>query len=117
MDEIQCVAQNRHRNRCTRRLLAQDSPAGAWTLVPATAERGQLALPASVMALYDLTALPYGEQLRWRMQRCRVHAAAPSAADLAMAEWEPFDPLVHHAHIHPRLPTHVRRPGPGNHAR
>ncbi|MFF8925701.1 DUF6083 domain-containing protein [Streptomyces longwoodensis] len=114
VDEIQCVAQTRHSNRCTQRLLTSEGPAGVWTLVPATAERGQLALPSEVTALYDLTGLPYGEQLRWRTQRCPVHAAAPSAADLAMAEWEAFDPLVHHAHIHSRLPTHVRRRGPGS---
>ncbi|MFE6095971.1 DUF6083 domain-containing protein [Streptomyces massasporeus] len=113
VDKIQCVAQMRHRDRCTQTLLTPDSLAGIWRLVPATAARGQLALPAQVMALYDLAALPYGEQLRWRMQRCSVHAAAPSAADLAMAEWEPFDPLVHHAHIQCRLPTRGRRQPPG----
>ncbi|MFI8989858.1 hypothetical protein ACIG63_33465 [Streptomyces antimycoticus] len=65
------------------------------------------------MAVYDLTALPYAEQLRWRAQRCLQHAAAPSVADLAVADWEPFDPLIHHEHIHTRLPDRSRRPGPG----
>jgi hypothetical protein len=69
------------------------------------------------MALYDLTHLPYGEQLRWRAQRCSAHADAFAAADLAMAEWEPFDPLLHHTHIYRRLPTRVRRPQRGAHPR
>ncbi|MEV3970197.1 hypothetical protein AB0K68_18925 [Streptomyces sp. NPDC050698] len=40
----------------------------------------------------DLGRLPYSEQLRWRAQRCPVHAAAPGAAHLALAEWQPFTP-------------------------
>ena len=80
----------------------------------ATATQGQLALPAEVMAVYDLSSLPYGEQLRWRTQRCPPHAATPTAADLALTDWEPFDPLVHLAYVHRRLPTHSRRPHPGS---
>lgn len=117
VDEIRCVVRTRHRNRCTERMLTLDSPTGVWRLVPATVEEGQLALPAQVMAMYDLTALSYSEQLRWRMQRCSVHAAASAVADLAVADWEPFDPLLHQAHIHSRLPTQVRRPRRGEHAR
>lgn len=117
VDEIRCVAQTRRRHRCASRLLTSSTLAGVWRLVPATATSGQLALPASVMALYDLSGLPYGEQLRWRAQRCPQHAATPTAADLAVADWEPFDPLRHHEHIHTRLPAHVRRPGPAGHAR
>ncbi|WP_416956518.1 DUF6083 domain-containing protein [Streptomyces sp. Agncl-13] len=113
LDEIQCVAQTRRRDRCTAGMLASDGPAGVWRLVPATASDGQLALPAEVMALYDLSLLPYAEQLRWRTQRCPQHAATPTAADLALTDWEPFDPLVHHAYVHRRLPTHSRRPQPG----
>ncbi|MFD8044799.1 DUF6083 domain-containing protein [Streptomyces chartreusis] len=109
MDEIQCVAQTRHRARCETKMLASGSPGGVWKLVPATATQGQLALPSEVMALYDLSSLPYADQLRWRSQRCPQHAAVPTAADLALADWEPFDTLVHHEHVHPRLPTHVRR--------
>ncbi|WP_307721066.1 hypothetical protein [Streptomyces rishiriensis] len=67
------------------------------------------------MAVYDLTALPYAEQLRWRTQRCSTHTATQSAADLALADWEPFDPMLHRAHIHNRLPNHVRRPRPTHH--
>ncbi|MGX2992711.1 DUF6083 domain-containing protein [Streptomyces sp. JNUCC 64] len=117
VDEIQCVAQTRRRHRCTSPLLASDAPAGTWRLVSATATGGQLALPAEVMALYDLTGVPYAEQLRWRAQRCPQHAATPTAADLAVAGWEPFDPLHHHEHIHTRLPTPVRRPRTAGRAR
>ncbi|MFD5720929.1 DUF6083 domain-containing protein [Streptomyces sp. NPDC127036] len=112
VDEIRCVAQTRRHHRCTSALVTPDAPAGTWTLLPATAADGQLALPGAVMAVYDLTGLPYAEQLRWRAQRCSQHAATPSAADLATADWEPFDPLIHHEHIHTRLPTRIRRPGP-----
>lgn len=117
VDEIQCVAQTRRRHRCPSPLLTPDAPAGTWTLIPATAVNGQLALPTEIMAVYDLTALPYAEQLRWRAQRCPQHAATPTAGDLAVAEWEPFDPLGHRAHIHTRLPTHARRPGPAGRRR
>ncbi|WP_241672233.1 DUF6083 domain-containing protein [Streptomyces sp. IB2014 016-6] len=104
VEDIQCVAQTRTRHRCTHPVLTPGSPAGTWTLMPATAVRGQLALPGSGMAVYDLTHLPYAEQLRWRTQHCPAHAATPAAADLARADWELFDPLQHHQHIHPRLP-------------
>jgi hypothetical protein len=117
VDEIQCVAQTRRRHRCTSPLMAPDAPGGTWTLMPATATSGQLALPAEVMAVYDLSRVPYAEQLRWRAQRCPQHAASPTAADLAVAEWEPFDPLRHHEHIHARLPAPARRPGPAACAR
>jgi hypothetical protein len=104
LENIRCVAQSRHRNRCRHPVLAPNTPAGAWALLPAAPQRGQLALPATLMAVYDLGRLPYAEQLRWRTQRCPAHATAPRAADLAPAEWEPFDPLLHAAHIHTRLP-------------
>ncbi|MBQ0997479.1 DUF6083 domain-containing protein [Streptomyces sp. RK62] len=116
VDEIQCVAQTRHRHRCTSPLLTSGIPGGTWMLMP-TAESGQLALPTDVMAVYNLSRLPYAEQLRWRAQRCRQHAASSTAADLAVAEWEPFDPLRHHQHIHTRLPGAGRRPGAAGRAR
>ncbi|MFJ3697241.1 hypothetical protein ACIPW9_24325 [Streptomyces sp. NPDC090052] len=78
--------------------------------MPAPVGHGQLALPETLMAVYDLTPLPYTEHLRWRTQRCPSHAAAPGAADLALTDWEIFDPLLHHQHMHPRLPTTSRRP-------
>ncbi|WP_211273249.1 hypothetical protein [Streptomyces hirsutus] len=117
VDEIQCVAQTRRRQHCTSALLAPDSPSGVWRLVPATAASSQLAPSAAVMALYDLSGAPYTEQLRWRAQRCLQHAAISTAADLAVADWEPFDPLRHHEHIHTRLPARARRPDPTGRAR
>lgn len=104
IEDIRCVAQTRHRNRCPHAVLAPNTPQGKWTLLPASPQRGQLALPAGLMAVYDLSRLPYAEQLRWRTQRCPAHAAAPGAADLALAGWQVFDPLLHAAHIHTRLP-------------
>ncbi|MFI9833762.1 DUF6083 domain-containing protein [Streptomyces sp. NPDC051913] len=112
VDEIQCVAQTRRRHRCTSPLFSPGAPAGTWRLVPATATTGQLALPAEVMAVYDLSTIPYAEQLRWRAQRCQQHEAVSAAPDLAVTEWEPFDPLRHHAYLHNRLPADVRRPRP-----
>ncbi|MEI5011699.1 hypothetical protein RB196_34510 [Streptomyces sp. PmtA] len=61
------------------------------------------------MAIYGLSHLPYTEQLRWRTQRCPLHAATQGAPDLALTEWETFDPLIHHPHIHTRLPDTARR--------
>ncbi|MGW3937663.1 DUF6083 domain-containing protein [Streptomyces phaeochromogenes] len=112
VDEIRCVAQTRRRDRCGNPLLAPEASAGIWALMPTMGAHGQLALPAEAMAVYDLTGLPYGEQLRWRAQRCPQHADAPTAGDMAVAEWEVFDPLLHHEHIYSRLPTVVRRTGP-----
>lgn len=104
LEDLRCVAQTRHRHRCPHPVLAPAGPAGMWKLLPATTQHGQLALPDVLMAVYDLGHLSYGEQLRWRTQRCPAHATAPGAADLALACWEPFDPLLHAAHIHTRLP-------------
>ncbi|WP_332108887.1 DUF6083 domain-containing protein [Streptomyces gossypiisoli] len=110
VEDLRCVAQTRHRHRCTHPVLAPTGPAGTWRLLPASPQRGQLALPDTLMAVYDLGHLPYSEQLRWRTQRCPTHAAAPGAADLAPAGWQPFDPLLHAAHIHTRLPHPQARP-------
>jgi hypothetical protein len=66
------------------------------------------------MAVYDLSHLPHTEQTCWRTQRCSAHAAADGAADLALAGWQIFDPLLHAAHIRARLPhTPARHPADG----
>jgi hypothetical protein len=104
IEDIRCVAQTRHRHRCPQPVLPPNAPQGVWTLLPTSPQRGQLALPAALMAVYDLSRLPYAEQLRWRTQRCPDHAATPGAADLALAGWQVFDPLLHAVHIHTRLP-------------
>nr|WP_241844870.1 DUF6083 domain-containing protein [Streptomyces silvensis] len=105
VDEIQCIAQTRRRHRCTSTLISPDTPAGTWRLVPATATSGQLALPSAVMAIYDLSAIPYGEQLRWRAQRCLQHAAIPRAADLAGGRLGALRPSAP-PRAHPQPPSH-----------
>lgn len=108
VQDIRCLARTtRGRTRCTQSLADPTLPPGTWRLLPATATTGQLALPAGLaMAVYDLSALPYPEQLRWRAQRCPHHGLA--TAEMAMTDWEPFDPLTHHEHIHTRLPGQIR---------
>jgi hypothetical protein len=110
LEDLRCLARaTTTRARCTRPLPDPNHPAGVWRLLPATATTGQLALPAGLlMAVYDLSALPTGEQLRWRTQRCPHHTT--TVAEMAATDFEPFDPLLHRSHIHPRLPGH-HRPG------
>ncbi|MGW0584282.1 DUF6083 domain-containing protein [Streptomyces sp. NPDC002920] len=103
LDDIQCVAQTRQRHRCPHPVRHPHIP-GRWRLLPTGPQRGQLTLPTQLMAVYDLGHLPHAEQLRWRTQRCPTHTAAPGAADLALTGWQVFDPLLHSAHIHTRLP-------------
>ncbi|WP_242625771.1 hypothetical protein [Streptomyces sp. BK022] len=83
VDEIRCIAQT-SRRRCTNTMIAPGIPAGIWMLVPGPATSGQLT--AAVMAVYDLSSLPYTEQLRWRAQRCLNHAASPTAANIVVAD-------------------------------
>ncbi|MFE3169244.1 hypothetical protein [Streptomyces sp. NPDC059224] len=104
VQRLRCVAQTHHRHRCANSVLAPTGPAGTWRLLPTDPQRGQLALPNTLMAVYDLGHLPYGEQLRWRTQHCPARAATPGVADLALTGWQPFDPLLHAAHIHTCLP-------------
>jgi hypothetical protein len=111
LEHIRCVAQTRHRRRCPRPVLNPDGPAGTWRLLPTGPRRGQLTIPDTLMAVYDLGFLPHTEQRRWRTQRCPTHAAIAKAADLALTTWQLFDPLLHATHIHTRLP----HPTPGRH--
>ncbi|SEE36625.1 hypothetical protein SAMN05428938_8017 [Streptomyces sp. KS_5] len=110
IEHIRCVAQTRNRHRCPHPVLAPTGHAGTWRLLPTAPRHGQLALPDVLMAVYDLGHLPYSEQLRWRAQRCPQHVTAPGAADLALAGWQPFDPLLHATHIRTRLPHPSARP-------
>ncbi|MGX1886916.1 DUF6083 domain-containing protein [Streptomyces sp. NPDC055287] len=107
VDAIQCIAQTRRRHRCPHPVLTPDAPAGEWALLPTPVlnRHGKPAPPAANMAVYDLTHLPYAEQLRWRTQHCPAHATAPDIAHVALADWEVFDPRLHHQHIHNRLPA------------
>ncbi|MFJ8970025.1 MULTISPECIES: hypothetical protein [Streptomyces] len=56
------------------------------------------------MAVYDLSRLPHAEQRRWRIQRCSAHAVPHGTADLALAGWQVFDPLLHAEHLRTDLP-------------
>ncbi|WP_247204161.1 DUF6083 domain-containing protein [Streptomyces sp. AgN23] len=76
IEELRCVAQTRHRHRCPSPILA--TTPGTWTLLPTGPTHGQLALPQQLMAVYNLSHLPYAEQMRWRTQRCPAHTAAPA---------------------------------------
>ncbi|PCG83104.1 hypothetical protein CIB93_26425 [Streptomyces sp. WZ.A104] len=109
IDAIQCVAQTRQRHRCARPVLDDQAPHGTWALLPTTLPSHRPTSPSvDRMAIYNLTHLPYTEQLRWRHQHCPDHATS-SAADLALTEWEPFDPQLHYQHIHSRLPHSARK--------
>ncbi|MEU5609741.1 hypothetical protein AB0H03_13585 [Streptomyces sparsogenes] len=85
---------------------------GTWILAPLHPGHhpGQLPLAELWIALYDLTHLPYSEQLRWRAQRCTAHATAPQAADIARTTWEPFNPATHHQHIQHHFPDTTLHP-------
>ncbi|ROQ23609.1 hypothetical protein EDD98_7559 [Streptomyces sp. PanSC19] len=112
VEGLQCVAQTVRRTRCTHPVLAPGTTPGRWTLMPATPHRRsprQPALPASDFAVYDLAHLTFSEQVRWRTQRCPTHAATPTAPDLALADWELFDPLLHRQFLTTRLPQDPRR--------
>ncbi|WKX68597.1 DUF6083 domain-containing protein [Streptomyces sp. XD-27] len=111
LPQILCVAQTRARHRCTHPVLDPDALPGVWTLQPLYphAADAQTALTDDLnVAVYDLTRLPYSEQLRWRAQRCTTHAATPAAADIALAGWEPFTPHTHSTHVHHDLPPATR---------
>jgi len=108
LEELQCVAQTRARRRCSLPVLDPEALPGTWRLelVDPLLRPGDGHLPADpeVMALYDLTGLPYAEQMRWRAQRCTAHVAVRGAADSALVAWEPFDPVRHRLYICDRLP-------------
>lgn len=109
-----CVALTARRRRCPHPLTYQVWDLGQWAIipVPAARRRGHLTehLTGTPMAVYDLTRLPCPAQLRWRTQRCPVHAAS-SAGDVALTEWEPFDTFAHHQHITPTVPHDHQEPG------
>ncbi|WUD72095.1 DUF6083 domain-containing protein [Streptomyces sp. NBC_00510] len=117
LGDLQCVARTRARRRCSLPVLDPEALPGTWRLelVDPLLRPGDGHLPADpeVMALYDLTGLPYAEQLRWHKQRCPTHAAIDEAADHARTEWEPFDPVRHRLYIRDRLPDPSPAPGRG----
>lgn len=108
LEDLRCVAQTRMRRRCGLPVLDPEALSGTWRLEPVDPllrpGAGRLPTTQEVMAVYDLTGLPYAEQLRWHNQRCPTHAAIDEAADHARTEWEPFHPGRHHQHIREQLP-------------
>ncbi|MFC1421268.1 DUF6083 domain-containing protein [Streptacidiphilus cavernicola] len=109
-----CVALTVRRTRCSNALAHRARDVGWWTVVPVPpgcrpGRQRELTdhLTGTSMAVYDLTALPYPSQLRWRAQHCTFHADS-RAADIAVTAWEPFDPFAHHRHVTPVVP--VREP-------
>lgn len=117
LEDFQCVAHTRTRRRCGLPVLDPQALPGTWRLEPVDPllRPGDGRLPAvqEVMAVYDLTGLPYAEQLRWHKQRCPTHAAIDEAADHARTEWEPFDLSRHRQHIRDQLPDSSPAPGHG----
>ncbi|WP_410170112.1 DUF6083 domain-containing protein [Actinacidiphila bryophytorum] len=107
VSDLRCVAQTRARRRCRARVAAPAWP-GLWTLLPIVDTSHRRSADRRVMAVYDLGALPYTEQVRWRNQRCPDHLGS-AAPDLLPAQWEPFDVRFHHPHIATRLPTEASR--------
>ncbi|MEU9396784.1 DUF6083 domain-containing protein [Streptomyces sp. NPDC048324] len=103
LESIRCVAQTR-RHRCTRPLRTRERPAGHWRLLPTGTRRSQLAPPDTLMAVYDLSRLPHTEQRRWHARHCPAHATPLGSADLTLADWQVFGPLLHATHIRTRLP-------------
>ncbi|CAM5585714.1 hypothetical protein SALBM311S_01203 [Streptomyces alboniger] len=102
---LRCVAQTRHRCRCTNPVLAPAGPAGTLE----TAAHRPPARPTRPARHPDGRLRPGPPPLRraaarWRTQHCPAHAAAPGVADLALTGWQPFDPFLHAAHIRPCLP-------------
>ncbi|MEU7011855.1 DUF6083 domain-containing protein [Streptomyces sp. NPDC046332] len=111
VQEIQCVAQTGHLTRCTDPVLAHGATPGRWALMQASPHRRphrQVGHSLSGFAVYDLSHLSYSEQKRWRAQRCPAHAATPGALGLEFADWEPFDPSLHHPYLVNRLPQDIR---------
>ncbi|MEV6212026.1 DUF6083 domain-containing protein [Kitasatospora sp. NPDC051914] len=109
---VRCIAQTLRRTRCTNTIDTRP-PAGRWVLRPADpapTSPGHLAshLTDTLMAVYHLGHQPYGEQLRWRSQHCTVHAPS-RAADVALTQWQVFDPYSHHQHIRRTLPGAAAR--------
>ncbi|MFE2716951.1 hypothetical protein ACFXKI_34590 [Streptomyces mirabilis] len=51
LEAIRCVAQTRQRHRCPHPVLDPGRHRGVWALLPASPQCGQLALPATLMAI------------------------------------------------------------------
>ncbi|MFI5534129.1 DUF6083 domain-containing protein [Kitasatospora sp. NPDC051853] len=111
---IRCVSMTVRLQRCSNRVA--DGTEGQWVHLPvdfnAAAPTPHLAahLAPTEMTVYQLSHLPLPTQLRWRGQRCEAHSTG-SAAEIALPQWEPFDPFIHREHIRTDLPAAAQSAG------
>ncbi|MYW69049.1 hypothetical protein GTY65_33995 [Streptomyces sp. SID8379] len=109
LERIRCTARTEPGSRrCPHPVLDDRAPAGTWDLLPLHQQRGTTGPAPRLVAVYDLTRAPAGEQRRWRAQLCPHHATA--RPDLTATGWQVFDPGRHAAHIRTRLPHPHGRP-------
>lgn len=103
LERIRCTARTApdHR-RCPHPVLDSRTRVGRWALLPLHHRRGESGPSARLIAVYDLTRAPAGEQQRWRAQLCPSHAT--TRPDLTATGWQVFTPDRHAAHIRTRLP-------------
>lgn len=117
VEAIRCVAQTRRRGRCPHPVAASGAGTGVWAAhpVPPAPARDHLTghQVGTLMLIYDVSRLPYGEQVRWRQQHCPDHAAT-LAADVELPAWEPFDAFAHHQHITPAPENRATCPRDGD---
>ncbi|WP_425842325.1 DUF6083 domain-containing protein [Streptomyces fractus] len=110
LERIRCTARPEPGSRrCPHPVLNPQAPAGVWRLLPLGHEHGAATAASRLLAVYDLTRAPTGEQHRWRAQLCPHHATA--RPDLTATGWQVFAPHRHAAHIRTRLP-HADAPTP-----
>ncbi|MFJ9083863.1 DUF6083 domain-containing protein [Streptomyces sp. NPDC102384] len=103
LERIRCVARTEPgQRRCPHPVLNPQASTGAWRLLPLRHERDAGPTPSRLLAVYDLTRAPAGEQQRWRAQLCPRHATV--RPDLNRTGWQVFTPNRHAAHIRTRLP-------------
>ncbi|MFJ8955196.1 DUF6083 domain-containing protein [Streptomyces sp. NPDC102381] len=110
LEDLRCIARTApDGHHCLQGVLNPRTATGTWRLLPLHHQRSTADTPARLMAVYDLTRAPAGEQHRWRAQLCPRHATA--RPDLTQTGWQVFDPVAHAAHIRTRLP-HTNGPAP-----
>ncbi|MEU6002849.1 DUF6083 domain-containing protein [Streptomyces sp. NPDC047197] len=110
LERIRCTARPEPGSRrCPHPVLNPQAPAGVWRLLPLGHEHGAATAASRLLAVYDLTRAPTGEQHRWRAQLCPHHATA--RPDLTATGWQVFAPHRHADHIRTRLP-HADAPTP-----
>jgi hypothetical protein len=102
---LRCVALTPDKRRCPGTLLAATTPAdaGRWRTVPVPYSGGLGAqFAGEPMDAYDLSALTYAQQLRWRWQHCMAHDRSV-APDIELTEWIAFNATDHAEYIRKEL--------------